>query len=103
MVHGIIIAAMLTLVGDNGSGDQVPASPQPPSHPAQVTMKAADWTLKQSGFTPVLDQSRISSSASLKSSALIHRHWKFSLTAQNIINKRSKLTAAVTGLYRVGP
>jgi hypothetical protein len=48
MVHGIIIAAMLTLVGDNGSGDQVPAPPPPPSHPAQVSMKAADWTLKNS-------------------------------------------------------
>jgi hypothetical protein len=48
MVHGIIIATMLTLVGDNGSGDQVPAPPQPPSYPAQVSMKAADWTLKNS-------------------------------------------------------
>lgn len=48
MVHGIIIATMLTLTGDNGSGDQAPAPPQPPSHPAQVSMKAADWTLKQS-------------------------------------------------------
>jgi hypothetical protein len=38
MVHGIIIATMLTLVGDNGSGDQVAAPPQPPSHPAQVSM-----------------------------------------------------------------
>jgi hypothetical protein len=34
--------------GDNGSGDQVPAPPQPPSHPAQVSMKAADWTLEHS-------------------------------------------------------
>jgi hypothetical protein len=42
MVHGIIIAAMLTLIGDNGSGDQIPAPFQQPSHPAQVSMKAAD-------------------------------------------------------------
>jgi hypothetical protein len=28
VVHGIIIAAMLTLVGDNGSADQVPAPSQ---------------------------------------------------------------------------
>jgi hypothetical protein len=48
MVHGIIIATMLTLIGDNGSGDQVPAPPQPPSHPAQASMKAADWTLEHS-------------------------------------------------------
>ena len=46
--YGIIIAAMLTLVGDNGGGDQVAAPPQPPSRPAQVSMKAADWTLKHS-------------------------------------------------------
>jgi hypothetical protein len=25
MVHGVLIAAMLTLVGDNGSGDQMPS------------------------------------------------------------------------------
>jgi hypothetical protein len=48
MVHGIIIATMLTLVGDNGSGDEVSAPPQPPSRPAQISMKAADWTLKHS-------------------------------------------------------
>jgi len=48
MVHGIIIATMLTLIGDNGGGNQVPAPPQPSSHPAQVSMKAADWTLKNS-------------------------------------------------------
>jgi hypothetical protein len=38
---GIIIATTLTLIGDHGSGDQAPAPPQPPSHPAQVSMKAA--------------------------------------------------------------
>jgi hypothetical protein len=48
MVHGIIIATMLTLIGDNGSGDQVPAPPQPPSHPAQVSMNAADWAREDS-------------------------------------------------------
>ena len=47
-IRGIIIAAMLTLVGDNGSGDEVSPPPQPPSHPAQVSMKADDWNLKQS-------------------------------------------------------
>jgi hypothetical protein len=46
MVHGIIIATMLTLVGDSGSGDQVPPSPQPSSHPAQISMNAADWNFK---------------------------------------------------------
>ena len=46
--YGLIIAAILTLAGDNGSADQVPPPPQPPSHPAQVSMKADDWTLKQS-------------------------------------------------------
>ena len=48
MVHGILIATMLTLIGDNGSGGQVPAPPQAPSHPAQVSMKADDWTLEHS-------------------------------------------------------
>jgi hypothetical protein len=48
MVLGLIIATMLTLVGDNGGADQVAAPPQPPSRPAQVSMQAADWTLKQS-------------------------------------------------------
>jgi hypothetical protein len=52
MVHGIIIATMLTLIGDNGSGDQVPPPLQPPSHPAQVSMKAADWTLEHSSGVP---------------------------------------------------
>jgi hypothetical protein len=48
MVHGIILAAMLSLIADNGSADQIPPPPQPPSRPAQVSMDAADWTLKQS-------------------------------------------------------
>jgi hypothetical protein len=46
-VHGILIAAMLTLVGDNGSGNQVPAPTQPPSNPAQISIKAADWDLRR--------------------------------------------------------
>ena len=70
MVHGIIIATMLMLIGDNGSGDQVPAPPQPPSHPAQVSMKRDDcrsrpqapthpgsalrWAAKPTGVEPRL-------------------------------------------------
>jgi hypothetical protein len=48
MVHGIIIATTLTLIGDNGSANQVPAPPESPSRPAQVSMEAADWTLEHS-------------------------------------------------------
>jgi hypothetical protein len=58
MVHGIIIAAMLTLIGDNGSGDQVPAPPPPPSHPAQVSMKAADRARSLCGLPPAAGVAR---------------------------------------------
>jgi len=53
MVHGIIIATMLTLIGDNGSGDQVPA-PSLPSHPAQISMRAADWAREDSHVMAVM-------------------------------------------------
>jgi hypothetical protein len=52
---GIIIAAMLTLVGDNGGGDQVPAPPQPPSRPAQISMNAADWVAGQDNLHALVD------------------------------------------------
>ncbi len=40
---------LLTLLGNNGGSEQVPASTQPPSHPAQVSIKAADWNFRHSG------------------------------------------------------
>jgi hypothetical protein len=46
MVHGIIIAAMLTLVGDNGSGGQVPV----PAPPAQATVPKSHPNYPCEGF-----------------------------------------------------
>jgi hypothetical protein len=55
MVHGIVIAAMLTLVGDNGGSDQVPAPTQPPSaQPHRPCEEAAYAAFRQSDLAKAL-------------------------------------------------
>jgi hypothetical protein len=67
MVHGIIIATMLTLIGDNGSADHALAPPEPPSHPAQVSMQAADWA-REDSHTPWVE-------ATLSNWLYYHKHY----------------------------
>jgi hypothetical protein len=55
MVHGILIAAVLTLVGDNGSGNQVPA-PAPTQQSAQHHVSSCEAAFRQSDLAKRLEE-----------------------------------------------
>jgi len=42
MLREVIIAAMVTLVGNNGSGDQVPAPTRPPISKCEAAFRQSD-------------------------------------------------------------